>query len=54
MSTAMRDMSSFGHTAAIADWRTTNLEASRFWPAQGFLTIANRYVRTVPERPTAG
>ncbi|MGB9373303.1 MAG: GNAT family N-acetyltransferase [Jiangellales bacterium] len=54
VSTAMRDMASFGHTAAIADWRTTNLEASGFWPAQGFLTIANRYVRTVPERPTAG
>jgi ribosomal protein S18 acetylase RimI-like enzyme len=54
VSTAMRDMASFGHTAAIADWRTTNLKASGFWPAQGFLTVANRYVRTVPERPTAG
>lgn len=51
VSTAMRDMASFGHTSAIADWRTTNLEASGFWPAQGFLTIAHRYVRTVPERP---
>lgn len=51
VSVAMRDMASFGHTAAITDWRTTNLEASRFWPAQGFLTIAQRYVRTVPARP---
>lgn len=54
VSAAMRDMSGFGHTAAIADWRTTNLEASRFWPAQGFLTMAHRYVRTVPERPSEG
>jgi len=54
VSAAMRDMASFGHTAAIADWRTTNLEASGFWPAQGFLAIANRYVRTVPARPTDG
>lgn len=54
VSTAMRDMASFGHTAAIADWRTTNLEASRFWPAQGFLAIAHRYTRTVPERPSEG
>lgn len=54
VSAAMRDMASFGHSSAIADWRTTNLEASRFWPAQGFLTIAHRYVRTVPARPTDG
>ena len=54
VSVAMRDMASFGHTSAIADWRTTNLEASRFWPAQGFLTVANRYVRTVPARPDTG
>jgi ribosomal protein S18 acetylase RimI-like enzyme len=51
VSAALRDMASFGHAAAIADWRTTNLEASRFWPAQGFLTVAHRYVRTVPARP---
>lgn len=54
VSTAMRDMAAYGHTAVIADWRTTNLEASRFWPAQGFLTIAHRYVRTVPARPSTG
>ena len=54
VSAAMRDMASFGHSSAIADWRTTNLEASRFWPAQGFLTIAHRYVRTVPARPADG
>jgi GNAT superfamily N-acetyltransferase len=54
VSAAMRDMASFGHTSAIADWRTTNLEASRFWPAQGYLTIAHRYVRTVPARPADG
>ena len=51
VSAALRDMASFGHTSAIADWRTTNLEASRFWPSQGFLTVAHRYVRTVPDRP---
>ncbi len=54
VSAAMRDMAGFGHTAAIADWRTTNLEASRFWPSQGFLTMAHRYVRTVPDRPSQG
>jgi ribosomal protein S18 acetylase RimI-like enzyme len=54
VSTAMRDMASFGHNAVIADWRTTNLEASRFWPAQGFLTVAQRYVRTIPDRPSRG
>lgn len=54
VATAMRDMASFGHAAAIADWRTTNLEASRFWPAQGFLTVAHRYVRSVPARPEHG
>ena len=50
----VRDMASFGHTAAIADWRTTNLEAAGFWPAQGFLAIAHRYVRTVPDRAVTG
>lgn len=51
VATALRDMAADGHTAVVADWRTTNLEASRFWPAQGFLTVAHRYVRTVPARP---
>lgn len=54
VSAALRDMAGFGHTAAIADWRTTNLEASRFWPSQGFLTVAHRYVRTVPARQAGG
>lgn len=52
VSEAMRDMARFGHPCVVADWRTTNLEASRFWPALGLLTVAHRYVRTVPGRPT--
>jgi ribosomal protein S18 acetylase RimI-like enzyme len=54
VSSAMRDMASFGHTCVVADWRTTNLEASRFWPAMGLLTVAHRYARTVPDRPAYG
>ena len=54
VATAMRDMAAFGHSAAVADWRTTNLEAARFWPSQGFLTVGHRYVRSVPARPDHG
>jgi ribosomal protein S18 acetylase RimI-like enzyme len=54
VTTAMRDMARFGHSCVVADWRTTNLEASRFWPALGLLTVAHRFVRTVPERPAQG
>jgi GNAT superfamily N-acetyltransferase len=54
VSEAMRDMARFGHSCVVADWRTTNLEASRFWPAHGLLTVAHRYTRTVPERPAQG
>jgi GNAT superfamily N-acetyltransferase len=54
VSEAMRDMARFGHSCVVADWRTTNLEASRFWPALGLLTVAHRYARTVPERPAHG
>jgi ribosomal protein S18 acetylase RimI-like enzyme len=54
VTSAMRDMASFGHTCVVADWRTTNLEASRFWPAMGLLTVAHRYARTVPDRPAHG
>jgi GNAT superfamily N-acetyltransferase len=54
VTTAMRDMAGFGHSCVIADWRTTNLEASRFWPALGLMTVGHRFVRTVPERPLRG
>jgi ribosomal protein S18 acetylase RimI-like enzyme len=47
----LHDMAFNGHPAAVADWRTTNLEASRFWPALGFLPIAHRYVREVTLEP---
>ncbi len=54
ISTGIRDMAFNGHSSAVADWRTTNLEAARFWPAQGFLTVAHRYVREIPTRPHGG
>jgi ribosomal protein S18 acetylase RimI-like enzyme len=42
-----------GATHAVADWRTTNLLASRFWPRWGFRPVAYRLVRTVDLTPFA-
>ncbi|WP_276353094.1 GNAT family N-acetyltransferase [Cohnella caldifontis] len=39
-----------GFTNCIADWRMTNVEASRFWPKQGFTPYAYRLVRYVDPR----
>jgi hypothetical protein len=30
------------------NWRTTNLQASRYWPARGFEVARIRLVRRVP------
>jgi hypothetical protein len=32
----------------IADWRMTNLEASRFWPRRGFRETFLRVYRSIP------
>ncbi len=40
-----------GASHAVADWRTTNLLASRYWPRWGFRPVAYRLVRTVDLTP---
>ena len=37
-----------GHEVVLADWRVTNLESSRFWPARGFRTSFLRLYRHIP------
>lgn len=39
-----------GYRLCLADWRSANLLASRFWPAQGFRPVAYRLVRRVDPR----
>jgi GNAT superfamily N-acetyltransferase len=39
-----------GYTCCIADWRVPNLEASRFWPRQGFQIACYRLARRIDER----
>ncbi len=43
-----------GDTLCGIDWRVANLSASRFWPRQGFRTIAYRLYRSVDERVSWG
>ena len=37
-----------GYRALTTDWRMTNLEASRFWPARGFRPTFYRLYRSIP------
>ncbi len=37
-----------GYRTIITDWRMTNLEASRFWPARGFRPTYLRLYRSIP------
>jgi ribosomal protein S18 acetylase RimI-like enzyme len=39
-----------GFAACIADWRTANLLASRFWPRLGFHPVAYRLERRIDGR----
>lgn len=39
-----------GYRVCVVDWRTTNLEAQRFWPGMGFQPAAFRLVRKVDPR----
>ncbi len=45
------DAGAQGAAHAVADWRTTNLLASRFWPRWGFRPVAYRLVRTIDLTP---
>ena len=46
--TALAWARSRGHDIIAADWRVTNLLASRFWPARGFRTTHLRLYRSIP------
>jgi GNAT superfamily N-acetyltransferase len=37
-----------GYEVMVADWRVTNLLASRFWPRRGFRTTFLRLYRSIP------
>lgn len=39
-----------GYRVCVADWRTTNLEAQRFWPGMGFRPAVYRLTRKVEPR----
>jgi GNAT superfamily N-acetyltransferase len=53
LSAFIADARARGATQAVADWRTTNLLASRFWPRWGFRPVAYRLVRTIDLTPFA-
>lgn len=46
----LADAAAGGYAVCIADWRTTNLEAQRFWPRLGFRPAAYRLTRKVDPR----
>jgi ribosomal protein S18 acetylase RimI-like enzyme len=39
-----------GYRTCLADWRSANLLASRFWPSQGFRPVAYRLARRIDPR----
>jgi GNAT superfamily N-acetyltransferase len=43
-----------GYETIVADWRVTNLLASRFWPNRGFRLTFLRLYRSIPPDSTAG
>lgn len=46
----LADAAAGGYRVCVADWRTTNIEASRFWPRQGFDIAVYRLTRKVDPR----
>jgi ribosomal protein S18 acetylase RimI-like enzyme len=46
----LADAKSGGYRICIADWRTTNIEAARFWPGLGFRPAVYRLTRKVDPR----
>lgn len=47
---ALAQAQALGYRTCLADWRSANLLASRFWPAQGFRPAAYRLARRVDPR----
>jgi ribosomal protein S18 acetylase RimI-like enzyme len=48
----LADAAAGGYRLCITDWRTTNIEANRFWQRVGFQTAVFRLVRKVDPRIT--
>jgi ribosomal protein S18 acetylase RimI-like enzyme len=48
----LADAAAAGYKVCITDWRTTNIEANRFWPRNGFRPAVYRLVRKVDSRIT--
>lgn len=46
----LADAAAGGYRVCVADWRTTNLEAQRFWPRMGFRPAVYRLTRKVEPR----
>ncbi|WP_374686479.1 N-acetyltransferase family protein [Promineifilum sp.] len=46
----LADAAAGGYAVCVADWRTTNLEAQRFWPRLGFRPAVYRLTRKVDPR----
>jgi ribosomal protein S18 acetylase RimI-like enzyme len=46
----LADAQAAGYRLCITDWRTTNIEAGRFWPRLGFQTAAYRLTRKIDPR----
>jgi ribosomal protein S18 acetylase RimI-like enzyme len=49
-SVGLAEAAAGGYTTCVADWRTTNLEAGRFWPRMGFHAAVYRLTRAVDPR----
>jgi ribosomal protein S18 acetylase RimI-like enzyme len=50
----LADAKASGYQICIVDWRTTNIEASRFWPRLGFRHAVYRLTRKVDPRVAWG
>lgn len=46
----LADAAAGGYRVCVTDWRTTNIEANRFWPRLGFQYAAYRLTRKVDPR----
>lgn len=46
----LADAAAGGYRVCVADWRTTNIEAARFWPRLGFHPAVYRLTRKVDPR----
>lgn len=46
----LADAAAGGYRVCVTDWRTTNIEANRFWPKMGFQNAVYRLTRKVDPR----